>query len=401
MPRYMYKARDPLGQLVTEQIDAPSEQFVRDVLMERQLILVSIEEMSPSAKEQLATFFRHVGVKELVVFSRQLAVLVSATVPIVRALRILAKQTESKSLRIIIADIADEVDGGARLSSAMHRHKQVFDDFFVYMVRSGETTGRLDEVLTYLADQKEKDYALRSRIVGAMIYPAFIVLVLVGMFIFMMIYVIPKLLDVVTSTGAELPLPTKLLLATSSAFQNYWWLGIIGLFCVIGTFIASRRIPAVNRFFDRVKLYIPVFGKIFRMVYLARISQSLANLLAAGVPVNRSISIVADVSGNAVYREILLQTQDEIEGGQRIAAALSKYKQIPPMMSQMMDIGEETGRLDEILGKIAHFYSEEVKNLTDALASLIEPMIIILLGAGALVLVTGVLMPIYSITAQF
>lgn len=401
MPKFRYKARDTRGRVVNETIHAPSEAVARDMLSDKQLIVVFIEEEDKDVFEQLSHITEHVAAKDLVIFSRQLSVLVSATVPIVRALRILAKQTESKTLQKIVASIADEVDGGARLSSAMHKHNNVFDDFFVYMIRSGETTGRLDEVLTYLADQKEKDYQLVSRIISAMIYPAFIVVVLIGMFVFMMVYVVPKLLEVVTSTGAELPLPTRILIATSDFFQHSWWvILVVGALIIVG-YAVARTQPKSKKVLDRLKLYIPIIGNIFRKVYLARISRSMSNLLSAGVPVNRSIEIVSDVVNNAVYQEILVATQLEIEAGHAMSSALKNYRQIPPMMVQMMDIGEETGRLDQILAKVGDFYSNEVESLTNALASLVEPIIIILLGMGALVLVTGVLMPIYSITAQF
>ncbi|OGY87713.1 MAG: hypothetical protein A2233_02080 [Candidatus Kerfeldbacteria bacterium RIFOXYA2_FULL_38_24] len=401
MPRFLYKARDQSGHLLTAQMEVISEKVVRDILREKNLLPLSVQEVDQGVGEQLSHFFHRVKTKDLVVFSRQLAVLVSATVPIVRALRILAQQTESKGLSAVIADVADSVDGGARLSAALHHHHRIFDDFFVYMIRSGETTGRLDEVLTYLADQKEKDYQLLSKIISSMIYPAFIVVVLVGMFIFMMIYVIPKLLDVVVTTGAELPLPTKILVTTSSIFHNYWWLILIG--AVIFGFVLSfgKRVAFMKNIFDTLKLHLPVFGNIFKKIYLTRIARSLSNLLASGVPINRSVAIVADLVGNNVYRKILMDAHDQVEAGKPLSSALLKYKPIPPMVAQMMDIGEETGRLDQILKKISDFYADEVTALTEALTSLIEPLIIILLGAAALILVSGVLMPIYSITSQF
>ncbi len=387
---------------MTGTVEAPTEVVVQEMMRERDLILLSVKEARQTfSLQQLNLLVQHVRTKDLVVFSRQLAVLISATVPIVRALRILAKQTESKSLQEIVAGIANEVDGGSRLSTAMHRNPRVFDDFFVYMIRAGETTGRLDEVLEYLADQKEQDYQLYSRVVSSMIYPAFIVVVLIVIFVFMMISVVPKLLDVVASSGAELPAVTRMLVMVSDFFQGYWWTLVLGGIVLAVTYFVLRGRSWGKRLLDQSKLHIPVIGNIFRHIYLARMSRSLANLLASGVPVNRSIEIVSDVVGNAVYKDILRRVQLDVESGRSLSDSLSGNSYIPPMMTQMIDVGEETGRIDQILLKVSEFYLSQVHSLTRALVSLVEPVIIILLGAGALLLVAGILMPIYSVTAQF
>jgi type IV pilus assembly protein PilC len=402
MPKFLYKARARTGEPVTGTVDAPTEGVVQEMMREKDLILLSVKEARPRFSFQsFGATAKHVSTKDLVVFSRQLAVLISATVPIVRALRILAKQTESKHLHEIVTNIANEVDGGARLSAAMKRYPRVFDDFFVYMIRAGETTGRLDEVLVYLADQKEKDYQLFSRVISSMIYPSFIVVVLIAIFIFMMVYVVPKLLDVVTSSGAELPLVTKILIGISNFFQFYWWLVILLIVASIGGYLFMRSRPAGKVILDRIKLHIPVIGTIFRNIYLSRITRSLANLLASGVPVNKSIEIVGDIVGNAIYHDILHKVQLDVEAGRSLSESLTGNQYIPPMMTQMIDVGEETGRIDQILSKISEFYASQVATLTTALVSLVEPLIIILLGGGALLLVTGILMPIYAVTAKF
>ncbi|HLD21990.1 MAG TPA: type II secretion system F family protein [Patescibacteria group bacterium] len=402
MPLYVYKARNQEGNFVTGKLSAPNVQAVQAMMRERNFILTQVKEDSVQRfLQHIHMLGEHVPSKDLVVFARQLSVLISATVPIVRALRILVKQTELKTFQRIISTIVEEVDGGARLSAAMRKHPHVFDDFFVYMIRAGETTGRLDEVLSYLADQKEKDYALVSRIISSLIYPAFILLVLFGIFTFMMIYVVPKLMDVVQSTGAALPLPTQIILGASNFFQKYWWTFIVFAFMAVIGYTIARRYPSGKHRIDQVKLHIPIIGMIFRKIYLARMSRSLANLLAAGVPVNKSLEIVSDIVNNTVYKNILSQAQLKVESGQTLSSTFAGHKEIPPMMTQMMDVGEETGRIDQILVKVSDFYTNEVVSLTNALVSLIEPLIIILLGLGALLLVSAVLMPIYSITSQF
>ncbi len=402
MAIFQYKARTVDGDIITGTVEVPSKAILNEIMLERQLILLEAHEKKFGRLQikNITIFGTGIKSKEIVIFARQLSVLISATVPIVRALRILTQQTESKQLQLVVQDIADQVDGGARLSAAMHKHDKVFDDFFVYMIRAGETTGGLDDVLEYLADQKEKDYALVSKIVSSMIYPAFIVVVLIGIGVFMMIFVIPRLLDIISQSGGELPLVTRILVGTSAFMTNYWWVLLLTLFLAIGGYFIARRKPAGRHFLDQVKLRVPVIGAIFHKVYLARISQSLSNLLASGVPINRSMLIVADVVGNNVFKAIMQKAVADVEGGKSISESLGQSSFIPPMMSQMMSIGEETGRLDQILEKLSDFYIGEVESLTNALVSLIEPMIIILLGAGALLLVSGVMLPIYQVSTS-
>ncbi len=399
MARYFYTARDQHGVPTEGVIDAPTVELAQDQLRRRELIVLSLHvEEKREAPEWTRSFTQNVRSKDIVVFSRQLAVLINATVPIVRSLRILAAQTQSKTLQKIVAQIASDVDGGTRLSVAMKQHAHVFDDFFVYMVRAGETTGRLDEVLTYLADEKEKDYKLMSRVISTMIYPAFIVTAMIGIFIFMMAYVVPQMLSFIEQSGQEPPLVTQILITISAIFQGYWWamlLGIVGI--GIATTIANAQ-PAGKHFLDALKLRVPLLGRIFQRLYLARMSRSLANLLSAGVPLNKSIDIVADVVGNTVYKELLHDARRAVEGGHPLSHALAESSFVPPMMTQMMAIGEETGRLDQILERVSSFYVDEVDSMTQALVSLIEPIIIISLGAGALLLVAGILLPTYTVT---
>lgn len=402
MPQFTYTARTRSGDPIHGTMEAASLGAVQESMREQDIILLSVREVTIS---RIALYFKRassrIGPKDLVIFSRQLAVLISATVPIVRALRILAKQTESAGLKTIIAKLADTVDGGAPMSVAMKDHGHVFDDFFIYMVKAGETTGRLDDVLSYLAEQKYADYQLKNRIVSALIYPALIVAVLIAVFVFMMIYVVPKMLDVVSQTSIQLPLATRGLIAISDIMQGYWMFFLVGAGLCAAAYVFARVQPQGRVVIDTAKLHMPLVGRIFRNIALARLSRSLANLLASGVPLNTSIAISADVIGNAAYRAIMLQAKTDVEGGRSLSEVLSRSPYITPMFSQMVAVGEETGKFDQILFKVAEFYSNEVSNLTTTLVSVFEPLIIIVLGAGALTLVLGILLPIYQITAQF
>lgn len=402
MAKFSYKGYTSTGEPLEGTMEAGSIEGVQESFRSQNAIILEVQEIRERSGLNITIGGERVKAKDVVVFARQLSVLIASTVPIVRALRILSKQTESKTLQRIVTEIADAVDGGARLSAAMHQHDTVFDDFFVHMIRAGETTGRLDEVLVYLADQKESDYQLMSKIIGSMIYPVFIIAVLIIIMIFMIIFVIPSLLDVVSQTGSELPFVTKILLGVSDLVQGYWWLGLLLVLFGTGAYLIGRRQPRGKEIIDQLKLRVPVLGRIFRNIYLARMSRSLSNLLASGVPVNRSIEIVSDIVGNSVYKKILTTARADIEGGSTLSNSLNKEEKfVPQMVTQMIAIGEETGRSDQILAKIADFYSNEVDSLTASLVSLIEPLIIIAIGGGAAVLVAGILLPIYQVTSAF
>lgn len=399
MAVYDYKAKDIEGNSVTGAVEASSETVAVDMLKDKDLIVLSLSERRKRTLFQASLgFLNKVPRKEVVIFSRQLAVMISATVPIVKALNILTKQTENITFKIIVSEIADEVDGGARLSDTLGRYPQVFDDFFVYMIKSGETTGKLDETLNYLADQKEKDYDLTSKIKGAMIYPIFILGALVVVGIVMMIFVIPQLTAVLEEAGTELPWATRMLMGTSEFLQNYWWSLIVITVVSILSYRLYYRTPGGKRQIDNIKLRIPVFGNIYKKIYLTRFSRSFSNLIASGIPLSRALGIVADVIGNNTYKEITLETIKEVEDGNSVSTVFMKHKEVPVMLSQMLTVGEQTGRLDKILAKLADFYAKEVENLVANLVSLIEPMIIALLGAAVAVLVVSILLPLYSLS---
>jgi len=399
MPVYDYKAKDNAGASITGAVEAPNDIVAQDTLKERGLTVVTLNERKRNTLFQSSLgFFNRVPKKDVVLFARQLAVMISATVPIVQSLRILVKQTSNITFKIIISEIADEVDGGAKLSSSLARYPQAFSDFFIYMVRSGETTGKLDETLNYLADQQEKDYDLEGKIRGAMIYPTFILGAMVIIGVLMMIFVIPKLTDALVAGGAELPFATKMLMATSSFLTHFWWLMIAIIGIVVAVLRVYLKTPAGRRLFDLIKFRLPVFGGIFEKIYLVRFSRSFSTLIASGIPVTKSLEIVADVIGNVIYKELTLQTIEEVEAGNSIASVLVQSKIVPPMLPQMMIVGEQTGKLDLILDKLAAFYAKELENLVANLVSIIEPLILVVMGVAVAGIVMAILLPMYNLS---
>ncbi len=399
MPVYDYRAKDADGATITGAVEAPTEAVAQDTLKERALTVVALKERKRSTLFQSSFgFFNRVPKKDVVLFARQLAVMISATVPIVQALRILVKQTSNITFKIIISEIADEVDGGAKLSASLGRYPQAFADFFIYMVRSGETTGKLDETLNYLADQQEKDYDLESKIKGAMIYPAFIMGAMLIIGVLMMIFVIPKLTDALIAGGAELPFATKALIAISGFLTGYWWLIIALLGIGVALFRFYVRTPQGHRQYDMLKFHLPIFGTIFQKIYLVRFARSFSTLISSGIPVTRSLEIVADVIGNVIYKDLTLQTIQQVEAGNSIATVFVQSRNVPPMLPQMMIVGEQTGKLDLILDKLASFYAKELENLVANLVSIIEPLILVVMGAGVTVIVMAVLLPMYNLS---
>lgn len=398
---FEYQAKDMNGQTRRGVVEAPSLTLAADILKEKKLIIVSLKE-----KRKRVVFvssfniFGRIPMKELVIFSRQISVMINSGVPLVRALRILLGQTSNINFKVIIADIADEVEGGAKLSTALARYSKTFDNFFVQMIRSGETTGKLDETLNYLADQKEKDYDFRNKIRGSMIYPVFVLSSLFVVGAVMMIYVIPRLTTVLQETATELPWSTRTLIAVSNFFQQNWWFVLLVFIGLVIFLVLYRQTSVGRRAIDLLKLRVPIMGTIYKRIYLTRFGRSLSTLLSSGIPLSQSLPIVADIVGNAVYKEVIMRATEEVEQGNSVAAAFLDSKEVPLMVPQMMRVGEQTGKLDQVLGKIADFYSREAEALVGNLVTLIEPIIMIILGLVVGVLIAAILLPMYNLSTS-
>ncbi len=401
MAFFQYRARNARGEVMQGSVEAPSENVASSILVDRGLIILSLEEKEKLSLNFDLPFLNRIKNKDIVVFSRQLAVMASASVPIVQALKILVNQTDNKRLKVIISEVADEVDGGAKLSQALGRYHKTFSDFYVAMLRSGETSGKLDEVLNYLADQQEKDYDLTSKIKGAMIYPVFILVGLTIVAIVMMVFVVPKLTAIISESGAELPIATRILIMVSNFMRHYWY---ILLFLVGGggytLFRLTRRGPA-KIYYDRLKLKIPVFGKLWQRIYLVRLTRSLSTLIVGGVPLTAALEVTADVVGNDLYKDLIKKTIKEVEDGNSVASLFLKSPEVPPLVSQMMSVGEQTGRLEQILTKITDFYAREIENLVANMVSLIEPLIMVLMGVGVGLMVAAIILPMYQLASSF
>lgn len=403
MPIFRYKVSSQDRRTTTGLVEAANENAAYDILTDKGLLVVSLEEEIRifGGASSVTSFLNRIKPKDIVIFSRQFSVLISANVTLVQALKILSEQIESKQLQIVVAGVAEEIDGGARLSDSLARHPDVFSNFYINVVRSGETSGKLDEVLNYLADELEKDYDMMSKIKGAMIYPAFIVSALGVVGIFMMVSVVPKLTAVITESGGELPLPTKILIAIS-AFLTKFWIPLIVLLAV--SFFALRRFiktPNGKTAFDTLLLQLPIFGTLFKRIYLVRFTRSLQTLLMGGVNISKALAITAEVVTNDVYKNLIKETIAEVEDGNSISSIFETSEQIPKMVSQMMSIGERSGRLDAVLGRITDFYTREINNIIANLMTLMEPIIMVVMGVGVGLMVAAIILPMYKMASSF
>jgi type IV pilus assembly protein PilC len=397
MALFQYKAVSSSGSVSKGVVDAPNLMAASELLEEKGLVVLQLNQGKKAGISINLNFLGGVKQRDVVIFSRQLAVMVAATVPIVPSLRILNAQMESPALKNIAKEMADDVDGGLQMSQAFAKHPEAFNRFFVAMIRSGETSGRLDEVLNYLADQMEKDYDLSSRIKGAMVYPAFIVTGLVVVGTIMMIFVIPKITALLIDSGVKLPFATRLLIAISSFMVNYWW--VLLLLGVAGgaTLRAYLKTKAGRIVWDNFKLYFPIFGMIVKKVIIVRMARSLSTLIRGGVTIGTALEITGEVVDNAFFQDILAKTIKEVQDGNSITTVMSESKVVPKIVSEMMAVGEKTGKLDDILERLAGFYDREVSALVASLTSLIEPIIMVVMGLGVALMVVAVMLPMFQL----
>lgn len=401
MPIFSYKVRDSRGIEAEGAVEAENETQATEVLRERGYQVLSVVAREAESVGNLRfTFLQRISPKDIVVFSRQLSVMIGASVAIVRALRTSARQTTNPKLRGIVLDIANEVEGGVRLSDAFNKHPYVFGSFFINMIRSGETSGKLDEVLLYLADQQEKDYDLRQRVRGAMTYPIFVLVMLFVVGTVMMIFVVPKLTAVLSESGVELPISTRILIGTSDFFVRFWYLIIGGVVGAVFGVQAANRTPAGKRFFDNLVLHLPVFGSLLKRIYMTRITHSLATLIEGGVDMVTSLKVVSGIVGNEIYRDTMVRTVQEVAAGNSMTTVWKSTKVIPDMVTQMVAVGEETGKLQQVLERLTDFYTREVNASVANLSTAIEPIIMVIMGVAVGGLVSAIILPMYTLAQQ-
>lgn len=399
MAEYSYQAKTREGYVVEGIVDAPNQNLAVDILHSKGYIILSLEQLQRGLLDyDLSKILSRPNTKDLTIFTRQLSTLMDADMPLGEGLRTLAKQIEKPAFKRIISEVAESVEGGSLLSAALAQYPNLFSNFYIKLVQSGEISGKLHESLVYLADYVERNQAINSKIRGALAYPAFIVFSLVVVTIIMVTFVLPQLLAIFEEVGTtELPITTKALIWTTDFVNENLVLMALSLIVVIFLFAYFIRTPDGKIWLDNLKIKIPSLGGIVRNLYLARIAESLSTLMKAGIPILDSLRITSDLVGNNVYKNIMLDAEASVKSGGNISSSLAKYKEIPPLFSSMIAIGERTGKMDFILDHVSKFYRSESENSIQGISQIIEPALILVLGLAVAGLVSSVLLPIYNI----
>ena len=394
---YDYKVRDRTGNVVTGQLVGDSETLVLQKLREMGMTPVEVKKAGGGLRFEIKLRPGRVKQKQIAVFCRQFATMVNSGLPILRALAILGDQTESKELAKVLVETRLDIEGGSSLSAAMAKHPKAFNNLFISMVKAGETGGVLDDVLLNLADEIEKDVELKRQIKSAMTYPIVVVCLVVLIMTAMLLFVVPQFEAIYSSLGGELPLPTQLLMTASDIFKSYWYMMVLGLFAVRFLLKRYKKTEKGRARVDGLKIRVPVFGPLFHKVALARFSATLGMLLRAGVPILQALDNVKDTVNNKVISIAVEDVKNSVREGESIAKPLGKHKVFPPMIVQMMAVGEETGAVDTMLSKVSEFYNNEVTATVDALTSLIEPLLIAFIGGAVGAAVIALYMPMFNV----
>ena len=396
---YKYTVSTSEGERQSGTIEAATTEIAIRSLQNKNLIIISIKPAEKKSFFKGIKLFGGVKSRDVVIFSRQLSTLFEAKIAALTSFKLLASETENQTLRDIIGEVLNDVQGGISLSQAMAKHSNVFSGFYVSMVRSGEESGKLDEAFSYMADYLERSYELSSKAKNALIYPAFIISTLMIVLVLMIAFVVPHLTAILTESGQEIPIYTRILIGISSLFRQFGVFLLIGLAFAIIFLWRYLKTENGKMLISRFQISIPLIGSLYKKFYISRITDNLELSLSSGISAVKALESAADVAGGSVYSKILLDSINDVKAGGSLSASLSRFKEIPPIVSQMIRIGEETGKLNFILKTLSRFYKREVDNTIETMVNLIEPAMILVLGIFAGLFILSIIVPIYNITA--
>ena len=396
MPSYTYVARDSAsGKEIRSVVESSTEEAAIAALLNRNLLVVSIQE---KIGKKGKTSGGSVSLQDLVVFTRQLATMIDAGLAMVQSLQALAEQTNNKVMRDVIKDVTTRVEGGDSFSEALSKHPKVFTKLYVCMVGAGEKGGLLAEIMSRLATYLENTARLRKKVKSAMMYPTAVTVIAIGITIFLLVKVVPVFGDIFSGFGAKLPTPTQYLINISNLMQKLWWALALGGAAVVYGWLYFIKTPPGRWFWDSKRISMPIFGVIAHKICLARFTRTFASLIRSGVPILEVLSIVANTVGNVVMEKALRITATDIERGESISAALGKHPVFPSMIIRMVSAGEQTGKIDSMLERIADFLDEEIETTLSGLTSLIEPLLIVFLGVVVGGIVICMFLPIFKMS---
>lgn len=400
MADFVYKAKDRSGNYSEGVIQSPDQHSAVSILRKKGLILISINNKSASSFKLLEGLLNRVSSTTLVIMTRQLATMVSSGLVLSEAIDILEEQQTNITLKKALVEVSQDIKGGLTMAQSLGKHPDIFPRLYINLVKSGEASGKLDQVLLQMADSLEKDREFRARVKGAMIYPVVVITMMLAVIVIMMVFVIPRLVGLYETSSIELPLPTKILIFTSKAFVNFWWLGLIAI--GVSAFGINRwsKTPAGSLFMGKLILKTPLIGAIASNVTLTNFNRTFGLLASAGIPLLESIAIVSDLTDNPVYKNALKDAYSGVERGLPFSSLLAPTV-FPKIVPQMVRVGEETGKVDEIFFKLAEYFESESDHLVKNLTVAIEPIILVVLGIGVAFLVLSIILPIYKLTTSF
>ena len=394
---FNYKALENSGKRIEGAIEAVSLDVAIGSLQKRGLIISEIEPAEKEPWYARISFTNRVSNKDVVMLSRQMATLFEAQVSALKIFTLLSSETENNALRKSLDIIVSDLQAGSPISKALSRHPHIFSDFYVNMVRSGEETGKLDETFNYLADHLDRNYEVTSKAKNALIYPAFVITVFIAVMILMFTFIIPKISAIIVDSGQAVPLYTQIIFGLSNFIIDYG-IFILAALVAIGFFtVRYMRTPMGEAAFARFKLDVPILGNLYRKLYLSVIADTMSTMISSGIPMLKAIEVTSTVVENDIYKATLAATFTEVKGGRSLSQALSDHEEIPSILVQMIKVGEETGESGKIFRTMARFYQRDVINTVDTIVSLIEPIMIVVLGLGVGILLASVLIPIYDI----
>lgn len=400
MEKFKYRAKDKDGKTIEGLVEASNITQAAKILRERDLLLISL---SPKPESLTTTVRRGLGritIQDKVNFTRQLSTMVNAGLTITEALSILEAQS-SPAMNRLVNDVVREVEAGGNLADALEKHPKVFDQIYVALIRSGETAGVLDKILLRLADNLEKQSEFRRRIKGAMIYPIIVVGGMLAVMAIMVIFVIPKLTMVYEEFQADLPISTRILIGVSKFASRFWWMVLIILGGLVFFVKAVSRNLQVKKQLDRLTFKLPIIGKLRKGMMLTEFTRTLGLLIGSGILIVEAINVTCKSLGSPNYEEKVMEATKEVEKGLPLATALARTEVFPPILPEMIAVGEETGKLDEVLSKVSTYFEQEADAAVKGLTTAIEPIIMIVLGVGVGFLMISIIMPIYNLTSKF
>lgn len=403
MSLYRFSAKDYTGKKYSGEVEAIDEKALVSTLQKQGLVPITVSQRNVG-RHLLIPFLKiggGVSSSDVVNFTRQFSTMISAGLPLTDALIILEKQAKSSTFARIIGEIVADVEGGMSLSGALSKHKNAFGTVYVKLVEAGEAGGVLDKILAKLAESLEKEREFKSKTRGAFIYPAIVISVMVIVIAIMMIFVIPKLTNLYAEIGAGLPLPTRILIASSNLIRGYWWLMLMVLIGSVWGIRVFSKTDFGSVLISKLVLSLPVWGKIRKDLILSQFTRTLGLLMGAGIPIITALKVVADLLASPSYKEGIDFAINRVERGSPLYQPLSTNPAFPPIIGQMLRVGEETGKMDEVLNRLSAYFEGESEQLIRNLTTALEPFILVFLGVGVGVLVLSIILPIYNLTAQF